>query len=55
MIDDLAARKKLVLAINVVGKVVDHFAAIVAGRKLAQAELNELVRTPERRKQFGIA
>jgi hypothetical protein len=32
----------------------DHLASIVAGGKLAQAELNELARTAERRKSFGI-
>ena len=30
-IDDVAAREKLFLAINIVGKVRDHLAAIVAG------------------------
>lgn len=53
-IDDVAAREKLFLAINIVGKVRDHLAAVVAGGKLAQAELKEIARTAERRKRFGI-
>jgi hypothetical protein len=54
MIDDFAAREKLFLAINVVGKVRDHLSAIVANGKLAQFELKELARTAERRRRFGI-
>jgi hypothetical protein len=53
-IDDVAAREKLFLAINIVGKVRDHLAAIVANGKLAQAELKELAQAAERRKRFGI-
>jgi hypothetical protein len=53
-IDDVGAREKLFLAINIVGKVRDHLAAIVANGKLAQAELKELAQTAERRKRFGI-
>ena len=53
-IDDVAAREKLFLAINIVGKVRDHLAAIVANGKLAQAELKELAQTAERRRRFGI-
>ncbi|HEX5242548.1 MAG TPA: hypothetical protein VFW23_04735 [Tepidisphaeraceae bacterium] len=53
-IDDVAAREKLFLAINIVGKVRDHLSSIVAGGKLAQAELKEIARTAERRKRFGI-
>jgi hypothetical protein len=53
-IDDVAAREKLFLAINIVGKVRDHLAAIVANGKLAQAELKELMQTTERRRRFGI-
>ena len=52
--DDVAAREKLFLAINIVGKIRDHLAAIVANGKLAQAELKELAQTAERRKRFGI-
>jgi hypothetical protein len=54
-VDDAAAREKLFLAINVVGKVRDHLAAIVANGKLAQAELKELAQVAERRRRFGIA
>src|SRR5882762_10296624 len=53
-IDDVVAREKLFLAINIVGKVRDHLGAVIADGKLAQAELNELTRTAERRKRFGI-
>jgi hypothetical protein len=53
-IDDLAAREKLFLAINIVGKVRDHLTAVVTNGKLAQAELKELAQTAERRKRFGI-
>src|SRR5579872_2328258 len=53
-IDDVAAREKLFLAINIVGKVRDHLTAIITNGKLALAELKELARTAERRKRFGI-
>jgi len=54
LIDDVAGREKLFLAINIVGKVRDHLTAVVANGKLAQAELKELAQTAERRKRFGI-
>jgi hypothetical protein len=53
-IEDIAAREKLFIAINIVGKVRDHLTSIVTNGKLAQAELKELARTAERRKRFGI-
>ena len=53
-IDDVGAREKLFLAINIVGKVRDHLGAIIANGKLAQAELKALAQTAERRKRFGI-
>jgi hypothetical protein len=53
-IDDVGAREKLFLAINIVGKVRDHLTAIVTNGKLAQAELKELAQVAERRKRFGI-
>ena len=53
-IDDAAGREKLFLAINIVGKVRDHLAGVVANGKLARAELKELAETAERRKRFGI-
>jgi hypothetical protein len=53
-IDDSTGREKLFLAINVVGKVRDHLASVVADGKLAQAELKELAQLAERRKRFGI-
>ena len=53
-IDDMAAREKLFLAINIVGKVRNHLAAAVANGKLAQAELKELAQLAERKRKFGI-
>jgi hypothetical protein len=52
-IDDIAAREKLFLAINIVGKVRDHLAHVVTNGKLAQAELKELAQMAERRRRFG--
>ena len=54
VVDDVNGREKLFLAINIVGKVRDHLASIVANGKLAEAELRELARVAERRKLFGI-
>jgi hypothetical protein len=54
VIDDLAGREKLFLAINIVGKVRGHLASVIANGKLAQAELNALAQTAERSKRFGI-
>jgi hypothetical protein len=53
-IEDVATRENLFLAINIVGKVRDHLMSVLTNGKLAQAELNELARTAERRKRFGI-
>ena len=54
VIDDVAGREKLFLAINIVSKVRDHLNAVVANGKLAQAELKELAQIAERRRRFGI-
>jgi hypothetical protein len=54
VIDDVAGREKLFLAINIVGKVRDHLNAVLANGKLAQAELKELAQIAERRRRFGI-
>jgi hypothetical protein len=54
VIDDVAGREKLFLAINIVGKVRDHLNAVVANGKLAQAELKELAQLAERKRRFGI-
>lgn len=53
-IDDVSAREKLFLAINIVGKVRDHLTNIVNNGKLAAKELKDLADTAERRKRFGI-
>ncbi|WP_315750865.1 MULTISPECIES: hypothetical protein [unclassified Bradyrhizobium] len=54
VIDDAAGREKLFLAINIVGKVRDHLASVIANGKLAQAELKELADVAERKRRFGI-
>lgn len=53
-IEDVSAREKLFLAINIVGKVRNHLTAIVNNGKLAQAELKQLAETAERRRLFGL-
>jgi hypothetical protein len=53
-IEDVSAREKLFLAINIVGKVRDHLTAMVSNGKLAKAELKVLADTAERRKRFGF-
>lgn len=53
-IDDVSGREKLFLAINIVGKVRDHLAAVVSNGKLAAKELKDLADTAERKKRFGI-
>ena len=54
VIDDVSAREKLFLAINVVGKVRDHLTTAVNNGKLAAAELKELAQLAERKRRFGI-
>jgi hypothetical protein len=57
-VDDCAAREKLFLAVNIVGKVRDQLARVVADGTLAQRELkqlaDEIVRTAERKRRFGL-
>jgi len=57
-VDDVAAREKLFLAVNIVGKVRDHFARVVADGTLAQHELkqlaDEIARAAERKRRFGL-
>jgi hypothetical protein len=53
-IDQVAAREKLFLAINVVGKVRDHLTVVLNDGKLAAAELKQIADTAERKKRFGI-
>jgi hypothetical protein len=43
---DTAGRESLWQAVNVLGKVRDHLARIVADGKLAQRELSDLVHKP---------
>jgi hypothetical protein len=53
-IDQVSAREKLFLAINVVGKVRDHLTVVLTDGKLAAAELKQLAETAERKKRFGF-
>ena len=53
-IDDVGAREKLFLAINIVGKVRDHLTSVITNGKLAHAELKEIAHAAERRRRFGI-
>lgn len=53
-IDQVPAREKLFLAINIVGKVRDHLTTVVNDGKLAAKELKDLAETAERKKRFGI-
>src|SRR5947209_5856889 len=54
-VDATAAREKLFLAVNIVGKVRDHLAKLVADGALAQRELqalaDEIARTAERKRR----
>ncbi len=51
-IDDVSAREKLFLAINIVGKVRDHLQGIVNNGTLAAAELKQIADTAERKKSW---
>ena len=53
-IEDVSAREKLFLAINIVGKVRDNLTSIVTDGKLAQAQIKILAETAERKKRFGV-
>ncbi|MEH2513921.1 hypothetical protein V1291_005275 [Nitrobacteraceae bacterium AZCC 1564] len=53
-IDDERGREKLFIAVNVVGKVRAHLAAIVANGHIAAKQLDELARDAERWKRLGI-
>ncbi len=52
LIDDVNAREKLFLAINIVGKVRDHLSKILSDGKLADAELRLIAETAERGKRW---
>lgn len=53
-IDDDKGREKLFIAVNVVGKVRDHLAAIVSNGKFAAKQLDDLAKEAERKKLLGI-
>lgn len=52
LIDDVASREKLFLAINIVGKVREHLTSVLNNGKLAAAELKQLADTAERKKEW---
>ena len=52
LIEDVNAREKLFLAINVLGKVRDNLVSIVNDGKLASRELKDLAETAERQKSW---
>lgn len=51
-IDDVSAREKLFLAINIVGKVRDHLNTVVSNGKLAASELKQIADVAERKKHW---
>lgn len=53
-LEDQTGRERLFLAANVIGKVKDHLAAVLANGTVAQAELHKLHAEAERKKRFGI-
>jgi len=53
-IEDTAAREKLFLAVNVIGKVRDNLIAVLSNGKLAMAEIQQIAEAAERRKKFGF-
>jgi hypothetical protein len=54
LVEDVGAREKLFLAVNIVGKVRDHLEKVLMNGKLAAAELKQIAETAERKKRFGI-
>jgi len=53
-IEDVQAREKLFLAVNVVAKVQAHLTSIVTNGNLAKRELGELAQADARKKRYGI-
>lgn len=51
-VDEVLGREKLFLAINVVGKVRQHLQQVISDGKVAEVDLRELARTPERKKRW---
>ena len=54
LVEDVGAREKLFLAVNIVGKVRDHLEKVLMNGKMAAAELKQIAETAERKKRFGI-
>ena len=48
---DTDARERLYVAVNVIGKVKEHLGHVAAGGRLAQAEIDSLVRAQEQREK----
>ena len=53
-IDDVSAREKLFLAVNIVGKVEEHLVSVINDGKMAAAQVKEITEAAERKKRFGI-
>lgn len=53
VLDD-KGREKLFIAVNVIGKVKEHLALVMANGSVAEAELKRLTDDEARKKRFGI-
>jgi hypothetical protein len=53
-IEDVMGREKLFLAVDLVGKVRDHFSIVINDGKLAMAEIKIITETAERKKRSGL-
>lgn len=51
---DSAARDRLWMAVQIVGKVKSHLQSVAASGTLAKRELDDIAKFGERRKMFGI-
>lgn len=51
-VDEMLGREKLFLAINIVGKVRQHLQQIMSDGKIAESDLRELAKTPERKQRW---
>ena len=53
-INDTNARERLHQAVQIVGKVKDHLARVIADGRLAQRQLDDLAARPKRFGRFGV-
>lgn len=51
-VDDVGAREKLFLAVNLIGKVQEHLAKVLANGRLAAHELRTIAEAAERKKAW---